>query len=127
MILRARPGASVWSAGHDVGELPAHGRDPLAYNDPLRRLVRAIQLSSVPIIALVEGSVWGGACEIVVSCDLVIATPAATFAFTPARLGVPYNTAGILNMMKSIGGAAAQGNAVHCSSDLRCGEPSTWE
>ncbi len=103
VILRARPGASVWSAGHDVTELPAHGRDPLAYNDPLRRLVRAIEQSPVPIIALVEGSVWGGACEIVVTCDLVIATPAATFAFTPARLGVPYNTAGILNMMKSIG------------------------
>ena len=28
VILRARPGAAVWSAGHDVSELPTHGRDP---------------------------------------------------------------------------------------------------
>ena len=51
---------------------------------------------------MIEGSVWGGACELAITCDLVIATPGATFALTPARLGVPYNTAGILNMMNSI-------------------------
>ena len=103
VFLRARPGAEVWSAGHDVSELPAHGRDPLAYDDPLRRLVRAIEAIPMPVIALVDGTVWGGACEIVATCDLVIATPCATFAFTPARLGVPYNTGGLLNMMKTIG------------------------
>ena len=103
VILRAKPGATVWSAGHDVSELPAHGRDPLAYDDPLRRVVRAIELIPLPVIALVEGSVWGGACELVITCDLVIAAPTSTFAFTPAKLGVPYNTAGILNMMKSVG------------------------
>ncbi len=103
VILRARAGAAVWSAGHDVSELPAHGRDPLAYDDPLRRVVRAIESTPVPVIALVEGSVWGGACEVVFTCDIVIAAPSATFTFTPAKLGVPYNTAGILNMMKSIG------------------------
>ena len=103
VTLRAKPGATVWSAGHDVSELPTHGRDPLAYDDPLRRVVRAIELIPVPVIALVEGSVWGGACELVITCDLVIAAPSVTFAFTPARLGVPYHTAGILNMMKSVG------------------------
>ena len=51
---------------------------------------------------MIEGSVWGGACELAITCDLVIATPETTFALTPARLGVPYNTAGILNMMNSI-------------------------
>jgi methylmalonyl-CoA decarboxylase len=103
LILRARPGATVWSAGHDVSELPAHGRDPLAYDDPLRRLVRAIESFPMPVFALVEGGVWGGACELVTTCDLVVAGESATFAFTPAKLGVPYNTAGILNMMQSIG------------------------
>lgn len=101
-VLRAVPGATVWSAGHDVSELPAHGRDPLAYNDPLRRAVRAIEEFPAAVIALIQGSVWGGACEIALSCDLQIATPDVTFAITPARMGVPYNTDGILNFMKSI-------------------------
>ena len=41
-ILRARPGVKVWSAGHDVAELPEGRRDPLGWNDPLRELVRTI-------------------------------------------------------------------------------------
>ena len=44
---------------------PRTGEIPLAYDDPLRRVVRAIESIPVPVIALVEGSVWGGACEIV--------------------------------------------------------------
>ncbi|MRR13608.1 methylmalonyl-CoA decarboxylase, partial [bacterium] len=30
IILRAPAGSKVWSAGHDVRELPVSGRDPLA-------------------------------------------------------------------------------------------------
>jgi methylmalonyl-CoA decarboxylase len=43
IILRARPGAKVWSSGHDVSELPEGRRDPLGWDDPLRYLVRAIE------------------------------------------------------------------------------------
>ena len=100
VIIRARPGTKVFSAGHDVRELPTNGRDPLTYNDPLRKVVRAIETHPTPVIALVEGSVWSGACELVLSCDLVVAAESATFALTPARLGVPYNLSGILNFMK---------------------------
>jgi methylmalonyl-CoA decarboxylase len=103
VVLRAPPGAKVWSAGHDVNELPTNGRDPLTYNDPLRRLVRAVQESPVPVIAMVEGSVWGGACELVMSCDVVLAAEDSTFALTPAKLGVPYDIAGVLNFMQRVG------------------------
>lgn len=102
IVLRARKGAKVWSAGHDVRELPTNGRDPLTYNDPLRRIVRAIERATMPVVAMVEGSVWGGACELVMSCDLAVAAEGATFAMTPARLGVPYDIAGVLNFMRSV-------------------------
>jgi methylmalonyl-CoA decarboxylase len=102
VILRASRGAKVWSAGHDVRELPTNGRDPLTYNDPLRRVVRAIKEAPLPVIAMVEGGVWGGACELVMSCDMVIAAEGATFAITPAKLGVPYDIAGVLNFMRSV-------------------------
>ena len=100
VVIRAAHGARVFSAGHDVHELPTNGRDPLTYNDPLRKVVRQIETHPAPIIAMVEGSVWGGACELVFSCDLVVAATEATFALTPARLGVPYNLSGTLNLMK---------------------------
>jgi methylmalonyl-CoA decarboxylase len=100
LVLRAAPGVKVWSSGHDIDELPVNGRDPLTFNDPLRRLVRVIQETPIPVIAMIEGSVWGGACEVVMSCDVVLAAEGATFAITPAKLGVPYDIAGVLNFMQ---------------------------
>lgn len=101
-ILRAAAGVKTWSAGHDVRELPTNGRDPLTYNDPLRQAIRVIQHFPGPVIALIEGGVWGGACEMVMSCDMVIAADTATFAITPAKLGVPYNIGGTLNLIQSV-------------------------
>lgn len=101
VVLRAQPGAKVWSAGHDVGELPAGGRDPLGWDDPLRNLIREIEIFPAPVIAMIEGGVWGGACETVFACDLIIATPDATFAVTPAKLGVPYNVSGMLTFLNA--------------------------
>lgn len=101
VILRAQPGAKVWSAGHDVNELPENGRDPLGWDDPLRHLVRSIENFPRPVIAMVEGGVWGGGCEVVFACDMIIAAPNATFAVTPARLGVPYNVSGMMTFMNA--------------------------
>jgi methylmalonyl-CoA decarboxylase len=101
-ILRAPTGAKIWSAGHDVGELPNRGRDPLGWSDSLRILIRAIQEFPAPIIALIEGGVWGGGCEVAMACDMLVATPGATFAITPAKLGVPYNLGGVLTLMNMI-------------------------
>jgi len=62
VILRAAPDVKVFSAGHDIGELPL-GEDPLPYNDPLEILLRAIKRYPAPVIAMVHGSVWGGATD----------------------------------------------------------------
>lgn len=101
-VLRAPAGARVWSAGHDISELPNAGRDPLGWGDALRVLVRAIQEFPRPVLALIEGGVWGGACEVAMACDIVVATPGVTFAITPAKLGIPYNLSGLLTLMNTI-------------------------
>ncbi len=101
VVLRGRAGVKVWSAGHDVDELPEGRRDPLGWDDPLRYLVRAIEELPAPVIAMIEGGVWGGACEVAFACDLIIAAPTATLAVTPARLGVPYNVSGMLTFLNA--------------------------
>lgn len=101
VILRAMPGVKVWSAGHDVGELPEGRRDPLGWDDPLRHLIREIEEFPAPVIAMIEGTVWGGASETVFACDLIVAAPEATFAVTPAKLGVPYNVTGMLTFLNA--------------------------
>lgn len=99
VVLRAAEGATVWSAGHDIKELPQGNQDPLGYSDPLERALRAIRSFPAPVIAMVHGSVWGGAFDLVASCDMIIADETCSFAITPANLGLPYNTTGLLHFL----------------------------
>ena len=103
VVLRAPAGSTVFSSGHDVRELPTNGRDPMTYDDPLRRVIRKIELFPMPVVAMIEGSVWGGACELVMSCDLIVAADDSTFAITPAKLGMPYNISGVQNFLTTGG------------------------
>ncbi len=103
IIIRAYEGAKVWSSGHDVNELPVAGRDPLAYSDSLVTILRSIQAAPIPVIAMLEGGVWGGACDLALSCDILIGSPTSSITMTPAKIGVPYNASGILHFMGIMG------------------------
>ena len=103
LVLRAAPGIKVWSAGHDINELPEPRRDPLSYFDTLETLLRKVQDCPMPVIAMVEGSVWGGACDLCFSCDIVLAAQGSTFAMTPAKIGIPYNASGLIHFTNLIG------------------------
>ena len=52
---------------------------------------------------MMEGSVWGGACELALVCDILIGTENTSFTITPARLGIPYNLTGILHVLNTLG------------------------
>jgi methylmalonyl-CoA decarboxylase len=108
VIIRANKGAKVWSAGFNIEELPRDGSDPLGYDNPLQKVIRGIMDFPAPVIAMAEGSIWGGACNIAFVCDIVIGTDLTCLAITPARIGVPYNTSGILQFLDIIGAHTAK-------------------
>ena len=108
VIIRANKGAKVWSSGFNIDELPRDGSDPLAYDNPLQKVIRAIMRIHVPVVAMAEGSIWGGACNIVFVCDIVIGTKETCLAITPAKIGVPYNTSGVLQFLDIIGSHIAK-------------------
>lgn len=101
VVLGATVEKGVWSAGHDIAELP-RGEDPLAYADPLEQLLRNIRRSPIPVIAMVNGSVWGGATDLIMNCDIVVGDETCSFAITPCNLGLPYNTTGLLQFTKRL-------------------------
>jgi methylmalonyl-CoA decarboxylase len=100
-VIRAQPGVKVFSAGYNIAEIPETHRDPLGWNDPVRHLVREIAEFPAPVLAMVEGGVWGGACEVVLACDIIVIAPNVTFAITPAKLSVPYNISGLLTFLNT--------------------------
>lgn len=103
IILKAEVNKGVWSAGHDIRELPQDGSDPLAYDVRMERLLRKVQDTPIPVIAVATGTVWGGACDLCLSCDMIVATDQATFAITPAKIGIPYNASGIMHFINQLG------------------------
>jgi methylmalonyl-CoA decarboxylase len=101
VILGSEVGQPVWSAGHDIRELQ-HDRDPIAYGKPLEQVLRRIRAYPGVVIALISGSVWGGAVDLAMSCDLVVADHSASFAMTPANIGLPYTTSGLLRFFNNL-------------------------
>ncbi|WP_396329981.1 methylmalonyl-CoA decarboxylase [Burkholderia anthina] len=101
VILSNDGNGDVWSAGHDLREL-ADDRDPLAYDKPLERALRRIRTYPGAVIAAVAGSAWGGAVDLVMSCDIVVAARGARFAMTPANIGLPYSTSGLLRFYDNL-------------------------
>ncbi|MGF6207932.1 methylmalonyl-CoA decarboxylase [Pseudomonas frederiksbergensis] len=101
VILGGEVGQPVWSAGHDIRELQ-HDRDPIAYGKPLEQVLRRIRAYPGVVIALISGSVWGGAVDLAMSCDLVVADHSASFAMTPVNIGLPYTTSGLLRFFNNL-------------------------
>ncbi|MBK5415554.1 methylmalonyl-CoA decarboxylase [Pseudomonas sp. TH31] len=101
VILGSEVGQPVWSAGHDIRELQ-HDRDPIAYGKPLEQVLRRIRAYPGVVIALISGSVWGGAVDLAMSCDLVVADHSASFAMTPVNIGLPYTTSGLLRFFNNL-------------------------
>jgi methylmalonyl-CoA decarboxylase len=106
VILRAGPEDRVWCAGFDIAEL-APGVDPLRHGGLLQEAFGCVRAFPGPVIAMLHGSAWGGGCDLALRCDIAVADPTCTLAFTPAKLGLPYDPAGLLNVLLSAGRAMA--------------------
>lgn len=102
IVIKAETKRNVWSAGHDIKELPVEGQDPLSFDVPMEKLLRDVQDVPIPVIACVDGTVWGGACDLCVSCDMIVASESSTFAITPAKIGIPYNASGITHFIRQL-------------------------
>jgi enoyl-CoA hydratase len=63
----------------------------------------AIEQSPLPVLAAVSGDVFGGGCEIVLLCDLVIVEEQAAFAFRHARMGLSPAWGGLTRLVERVG------------------------
>jgi methylmalonyl-CoA decarboxylase len=102
VIIAADPAAKIWSAGHDIHEIPLDGHDAVTWTTGFERVLRRVRGCRAPVIAMLHGSVWGAACDLAVTCDLATGTPRTTFAITPVKLGISYNTAGMSHFLGAL-------------------------
>lgn len=127
VVRSAQPG--VFSAGADIGEYRANAGDVewgLASRDRVSAALQAIRGAGMPVIAAVDGACIGGGLGIALAADLRLATERSTFALPPARLGLLFPFADLVQLVDVIGPAAARrllftGGAVDAPWALRAG------
>lgn len=78
---------STFCSGADLREATAEGGPELGTLRMLGLLRLIIELPK-PVVGRVDGAVRAGGLGIVGACDIVVASPNASFAFTEARLGL---------------------------------------
>lgn len=110
VVVRSRvPG--VFSAGADIGEYRAAVGDPewgMASQARVGRALAALRAIPVPTIALIDGPCIGGGSGIALACDFRIAAETATFAITPARLGLVFPHEDIAALANLVGLSATK-------------------
>jgi enoyl-CoA hydratase/carnithine racemase len=61
----------------------------------------------IPTVAAVQGTCMGGGFELALSCDMIVATRSARFAFPEARLGIMTLQGGMMQIAARVGRAKA--------------------
>jgi enoyl-CoA hydratase/carnithine racemase len=87
VILRAA--GPVFSAGHDLRELVGGREEEHASLFALcSEVMEAVRTLPQPVIAQVQGIATAAGCQLVASCDLVVAAEEATFATPGVKIGL---------------------------------------
>src|ERR1022692_2288749 len=86
---------SAFCAGHDMKEMTAHRSDPdrgrnyfKALMERCSALMLSIQKLPQPVIAAVEGIATAAGCQLVVTCDLAVASETARFSTPGVHIGL---------------------------------------
>lgn len=103
VIIRSNPGSKVWCAGLRIDQLPDSEHDPVPYEYALEKILKSVENFPGIVIAMIDGGVWGGGCELAFACDILIGSPDATFAITPAKISAPYNPNQVSRVLQRVG------------------------
>lgn len=99
-------GNAAFCAGADISEFETVYGTPettAAYNRDVRLAQARLRDLACPTIAEVHGVCYGGGCGLALACDFRVASAGATFAITPARLGLAYSPADTWQLIEKVG------------------------
>lgn len=88
VIVITGAGEKAFSAGADISQFPTRYPADVIKSKWIRRPYEMIREMTKPVIAAVNGLALGGGCELVLACDIVIASENAQLGQTEIRVGL---------------------------------------
>jgi enoyl-CoA hydratase/carnithine racemase len=104
-------GTGAFSAGADISEfekIRAQKASVAEYDGLLDQVLRSIQDSRKPSVAMIHGFCMGGGLEVALACDLRYCGRSAQFGIPAAKLGLAYNVEGHKRLLETVGHARAR-------------------
>lgn len=106
-VVLLRGAGPAFCSGADLGGERAHENFDVTSLDRANRIVRAITGSPKPCVAAVGGVAAGVGCSVALACDLVVASPQASFLLAFARIGLMPDGGASATVAASVGRARA--------------------
>ena len=98
----------MFSAGYDIGEIPAEEFEERAERlvaHPFTEAIDALEAFPYPTLAMLPGHTIGGGLELALACDMRVALDGIKLGMPPAKLGLVYSHTGLRRFIDAIGAA----------------------
>jgi enoyl-CoA hydratase len=96
----------AWAAGADIGDMAERSAIEMYERDQFATWER-IKRTKKPIVAAVSGWALGGGCELMMLCDVIIASETARIGQPEINIGVMPGAGGTQRLTRSVGKALA--------------------
>lgn len=109
VVVLASAAEKAFAAGANIREMAPMGpEEAFEHGGRGQAVTRQIERLPLPVIAAVHGVCLGGGCEIVLACDMVVASTDAQFGQPEINLGVMPGWGGTRRLPRRIGAARAR-------------------
>jgi len=97
-------GGKAFSSGYDISAIKNDDMmREFASGHPLEECFNAIENFPYPVIAMINGHIFGAGLELAVTCDIRICADHVKLGMPPAKLGVVYSYSGTKKFLNLIG------------------------
>jgi len=105
-------GSKAFSSGFDLFNIPENLspeiKKIIASNNPIKNALNSLKHFPYPTIAMMNGATFGAALHIAFCCDIRIGVDDIAVGMPVGKLGLVYNTEGIIQFIKILGIAKAR-------------------